>query len=154
MLFIGADHAGFNLKENLKKYLKKARIQFQDRGTFSTTSVDYPDIAAKVARLVQKSLKNRGVLICGSGVGMNIAANKIKGIRAVCCESPTCARLARWHNQVNILTLGARIISAKKARQILSVWLKTEASTAARHQRRIRKIHHLEGRWLRLSPRF
>ena len=145
MLYIGADHAGFRLKENIKQYLEKARVQYQDLGTFSISSVDYPDIAKKVALSVQKSPKDKGVLICASGTGMSIAANKIKGIRAVSCQSAACARLARQDDNANVLTLGAKLVSAKQARQILLVWLKTSASTATRHLRRIKKIHKLEG---------
>lgn len=144
MLIIGADHAGFNLKENLKEYFKKARIQYQDVGTFSPKPVDYPDIAQRAALLVKKSTSHRGLLICSSGAGMSIAANKIKGIRAVNCESTACAKKSRQDDAANILTLGARILSTKQARQILATWLKTRASRAKRHQRRIKKIHQLE----------
>lgn len=144
MLIIGADHAGFRLKESLKQYLKKARVHYQDVGTFSLEPIDYPDIAQKAALLVKKLPSNRGLLICGSGVGMSIAANKIKGIRAVSCESTVCAKSSRKDDAANILTLGARILNDKQARQILSTWLKTRASQAKRHQRRIKKIHQLE----------
>lgn len=150
MLIIGADHAGFNLKEKIKLYLKRARIPFKDVGTFSPKPVDYPDIAQKAALLVKKLPGRRGLLICGSGTGMCIAANKIKGIRAVSCESTACAKSSRQDDAAHILALGARILSVKQARQILSIWLKTKASRAERHQRRIKKIHQLEGsKWLK-----
>lgn len=145
MLIIGADHDGFRLKESIKEYLKKTRMPFKDVGTFSTAPVDYPDIAQKAAGLVKQSGSNKGVLICDSGTGMAIAANKVKKIRAASCESVICAKRSRQDDDANILALGAKIIRPEKANRILSAWLNAKASKAKRHLRRVKKIHNLEG---------
>lgn len=137
---IGSDHAGFKLKEGLIEYLNKKRIAFKDFGTHSEAPCDYPDIAFPVARVVAARKFDRGILICGSGVGMTIAANRIKGARAVNISDLYTARQSREHGNSNILCLAGRKIRKGKALKILEVWLKTPFSGEERHLRRINKI--------------
>lgn len=137
---IGSDHAGFKLKEGLVEYLKKKRIAFKDFGTHSEKPCDYPDIAFPVARAVAARKFDRGILICGSGVGMAIAANRIKGARAVNINDLYTARQSREHGNSNILCLAGRKIGKGKALKILEVWLRTPFSGEERHLRRINKI--------------
>lgn len=140
---IGSDHAGFELKDVITRWLNKSEYEVSDKGTFSTESVDYPDFAAKVAQEVAQGKTERGILICGSGIGVTIAANKIKGIRAANCYNEEIAALSRAHNDTNVLALGARFINADLALRITEVWLKQEFE-GGRHQRRIEKISRLE----------
>ena len=137
---IGSDHAGFELKQKIVQYLKKKKITVKDFGTYSEQSCDYSDFAFPVARAVAGKKFDRGILICGSGVGMSVAANRIKGVRAVNVNDLYTARQSRQHGKANILCLGGRRLSAAKALKILSVWLKTPFSGKARHLRRIKKI--------------
>ena len=137
---IGADHAGFKLKEIIKAYLKRKKIEFKDFGTCSEESVDYPDYAIPVARAVANGEYDRGILICGSGVGMTIAANKTAGIRAVNAYDTYSAKQSRQHGDCNVLCLAGRKLSKAKATKIVDVWLKTEFSGDPRHLRRIRKL--------------
>jgi len=137
---IGSDHAGFSLKENLKEYLKEKGIECQDFGTYMGEVVDYPDIAFKVASAVADGNFDRGILICGTGIGMSIVANKVKGVRASLCEDLFSARYSREHNDANILTLGAWKIGFRMAREITEVWLETPFSQIGDHVRRIKKI--------------
>jgi len=137
---IGSDHAGFKLKSEIIRYLKKRRISFKDYGSTSEESVDYPDFGFAVARAVARGRFDRGILICGSGVGMTIVANKIKGIRAVNAYDPYTARQSREHGDCNVLCLAGRKLSRARAMKIVDVWLKTEFSNEERHLRRIRKI--------------
>ncbi len=141
---IGSDHAGFELKEAVCKYLKSLGVVFKDFGTFSTDSVDYPEYAFAVASAVSKGEFDRGILICGTGLGMSIVANKVKGIRAADCMTPFLAEISRRHNNANILTMGGRILSAEEAQDIVHVWLETPFD-GGRHQRRVNKIHQLTG---------
>ena len=138
-IFISSDHAGFKLKENIKKYLSKNNISFQDMGPSSDTKVDYPDFAHKVAKKVKTSKKNMGILVCGSGMGMNIAANRHKNIRAAQCFNLKSTKLSRLHNDANIITLGSRLISKKNALKFIGIFLKTKFE-GGRHSKRIRKI--------------
>ena len=138
-IFISSDHAGFNLKEEIKIYLEKKKLKYQDLGPNSNTRVDYPDYAHKVARKVKVNKNNIGILVCGSGTGMNIAANKHKNIRAAQCFNLKSTKLSRLHNDANIITLGARLITKKNAIKFLSVFLKTRFD-GGRHLKRIRKI--------------
>ena len=141
---IGADHRGFPLKAKLISFLKTKGVQVRDVGAYETDPPsDYPDIAGKVAREVAAGRVDRGILICGTGIGMSISANKIRGIRAAHCTSSKEAFLSRAHNDANVLTMGAMTTPAKKARQILGVWLKTRAE-GGRHRRRVLKIARLE----------
>ena len=136
-IFIGSDHGGFKLKEALKKIFAK-KIILIDLGTDSEKSVDYPDFAKKVALKVKKE-KAKGILLCGTGIGVSIAANKIKGIRAALVYDKTTARLAKQHNDANIVCLGGRTTSEKDAWQIVNIWLSGKFEKG-RHLRRIKKI--------------
>ena len=138
-IFISSDHAGYNLKEKIKIYLNKKRYRFEDMGPFNNNSVDYPDYAHKVAKKVKKSKNNIGILICGTGLGMNIAANKHKNIRAAQCFNLKSTKLSRLHNDANIITLGSRLISKKNALRFISVFLNTKFD-GGRHLKRVKKI--------------
>ncbi|MBU0760934.1 MAG: ribose 5-phosphate isomerase B [Nanoarchaeota archaeon] len=145
-IFLASDHAGFKLKEKLKTYLQKLH-QVEDLGPFSyNPKDDYPDFASKVARKVSKNKNSKGILVCSSGVGMAIAANKFRGIRAVTAYDAFTARFSREHNNTNILALRAKNFSFEKTKKIISIWLKTPFSNEERHKRRIRKI----GKWTTL----
>lgn len=137
---LGSDHAGYKLKEIIKAYLKRKKIDFEDFGTTSEESVDYPDFGFAVAKAVAKGEFDRGILFCGSGVGMAIIANKVKGIRAVNAYNTYTAKQSRQHGDCNVLCLAGRRLSKAKATKIVDVWLKTEFSGEERHLRRIRKI--------------
>jgi len=137
---IGSDHAGFKAKEIIKAYLKRKKIEFKDFGTTSEESVDYPDFGYPVARAVARGEFDRGILICGSGVGMTIVANKVKGIRAVLAHDTYTAKQSRQHGDCNVLCLAGRKLTKAKANKIVDVWLKTDFSGEERHLRRIRKI--------------
>ena len=138
-IFISSDHAGFRLKEALKSYLKRKKLDFQDFGPKNDNSVDYPDYAHKVAKKVRLSKKNVGILICGSGTGMNIAANKHKNIRAAQCFNIKSTKLSRLHNNANIITLGSRLITKKNALKFVSIFLNTKFD-GGRHLKRVKKI--------------
>lgn len=140
---IGADHAGFELKEKLKQRLLQQGVEVDDRGTLDNNSVDYPDFAAAVGREVASGRAERGLLVCGSGIGMAVAANKVPGVRAANITTEEEARLSREHNDLNVLTMGARILQEDQAFRILEAWLTTEFA-GGRHQRRVEKISELE----------
>ena len=142
-LVIGADHAGFKLKQDLVEHLKKKGYDIQDVGTFDETSVDYPDYAEKVGRRVAEGAFPKGVLVCGSGAGVSIAANKIQGIRAATANDIESAKLIRAHNDANVLTIGSRLVDTEMALRILDTWLETEFE-GGRHQRRVEKITKIE----------
>ncbi len=142
---IGADHAGVALKEHVKQVLTSRGIAFDDLGTLSTESVDYPDFAAAVSRKVASGEYDRGILTCGSGIGMAIAANKIPGIRAASIQDEDSARLSREHNDINVLSLGERNTGASTARRIVEIFLDTPFA-GGRHQRRVDKINALDHR--------
>ena len=136
---LGADHAGFALKEALKGWLAGRGHGVLDLGTASTDSVDYPDFAVEVARAVASGTVQRGVLVCGTGIGMAITANKVPGVRAALCDSVYTARLSREHNDANVLCLGGRLTGPEMAQDILAVWLDA-AFAGGRHERRVGKI--------------
>ena len=138
-IFISSDHAGFKLKETIKDYLRNKKVKFEDLGPKDDSSVDYPDYAHKVARKVKSRKSNVGILVCGSGTGMNIAANKHKNIRAAQCFNLKSTKLSRLHNDANIITLGSRLITKKNALKFISVFLNTKFE-GGRHLRRVRKI--------------
>ena len=138
---LASDHAGYELKEAIKEYLSEHEII--DFGTCSTEPMDYPDTGFKAAEAVAKGDCERGILICGSGLGMSIVANKVKGIRAALCHSVELARLSRQHNDANILVLQGRFISKYLARDIINTWFSTEFSEG-RHINRINKIKKYE----------
>ncbi len=137
---IGSDHAGYALKQELIGYLKKHGLEYRDYGTDSEASCDYPDFAFPVARAVAAGEFERGILICGSGVGVTITANRVKGIRAVNVNNLYTARQSREHGDANVLCLAGKRLPVKKALRILEVWLKTPFSGDERHLRRIRKL--------------
>lgn len=140
---LGADHAGFELKEQIKQHLQQKQIQVQDQGTTSTDSVDYPDFASKVAHKVSERQADLGILVCGSGIGMAISANKVHGIRAANVSSEYEAQMSREHNNANILALGSRILDRERAFHIVDKWLATEFA-GGRHERRLEKIAEIE----------
>ncbi|MBW6514032.1 MAG: ribose 5-phosphate isomerase B [Candidatus Syntrophosphaera sp.] len=139
---IAADHAGFELKEAIKAAFPEH--EFSDFGTHSVDSMDYPDTGAPAARAVASGQAERGILICGSGIGMSITANKVPGIRAALCTNTDVARLSRMHNDANILCLAGRFTAIPYAREIVNAWLNTEFE-GGRHQNRIQKITDIEG---------
>jgi len=138
-VILGSDHAGFELKQNLKEFLSAQNFQVEDVGCFSNESCDYPDFAKAVAEKVLKE-NSAGILVCGAGIGMSIAANKVRGIRAANCYSIETAKLAREHNNANILCLGARLLEKQKAFEIAKAFLETEFSNEERHKKRTEKI--------------
>ena len=138
-IFISSDHAGFKLKEFIKIYLSKKKLSFQDLGPNNGNKVDYPDYAHKVAKKVNINKNNVGILVCGSGTGMNIAANKHKKVRAAQCFNTKSTKLSRLHNDANIITLGARLISKKNALKFVSIFLNTNFD-GGRHLKRVKKI--------------
>ena len=138
-IFISSDHAGYKLKEQIKKYLHRKKIKFKDLGPYSIQSVDYPLYAHKVAREVKKNKKNIGILVCGSGTGMSITANKHKNIRAALCFNAKSTKLSRLHNDANVITLGARLLSKKNALTFIDIFLKTKFE-GGRHLKRVKKI--------------
>jgi ribose 5-phosphate isomerase B len=142
-IIIGADHAGFQLKEIIKSFLEEKGWVVSDIGTDSEASVDYPDFGAVVAKSVSSGLFSRGILVCGSGVGMAIVANKFPGIRAAVCLDTETARLSRLHNDANVLIFAGRRTAPETARQIAEVWLETPFE-GGRHQGRLDKIRALE----------
>jgi ribose 5-phosphate isomerase B len=142
---LGSDHAGFDLKERLKRCLDELQVTVEDCGCPSPESVDYPDIAETVARKVASGAADRGILVCGTGLGMAMAANKVAGIRAAPACSEETAALARGHNDANVLTLGGSTTPAEQAAAIVRVFLRTRFD-GGRHQRRIDKIAALERR--------
>ena len=136
---LGSDHGGFELKEFLKKELQNLNYQIKDFGCFSLESVDYPDIAIPLCKELQQGSLDRGILICGTGLGMSITANRFKGIRATLCNDLFSAKMSRKHNDSNLLCLGGRILGKDLAKEILKVWL-TEFFEGDRHIRRLNKI--------------
>lgn len=142
---IGSDHGGFQLKNEIVQLLVELQVNYQDLGVFTQESSDYPDIAARVARAVAAGEFDRGILLCGTGIGVSIAANKVRGIRAALCHDTYSARMAMEHNNSNILTMGGRVIGPDLAKEIVKAWLETSFSSAERHARRVSKIAALEG---------
>tara|TARA_B100000902_G_scaffold331142_1_gene328433 strand:- start:176 stop:601 length:426 start_codon:yes stop_codon:yes gene_type:complete len=138
-IFISSDHAGYKLKEFIKKNLLKKKLFFEDLGPSNDQSVDYPTYAHSLAKKVQKNRQNIGILVCGSGTGMNIVANKYRNIRAAQCFSVKSTKLSRLHNDANVITLGSRLISKKNALLFISIFLKTKFE-GGRHKRRLKKI--------------
>ncbi|MDD3839518.1 MAG: ribose 5-phosphate isomerase B [Clostridia bacterium] len=143
MIAIGSDHAGFKLKEDIKEFLEEKGYDFKDYGTFSEESMDYPDVAAQVARSVAGGECEKGIIICGTGIGVSMVANKIKGVRAALCGDCFSAQASRQHNNANVLTMGERVTGPGLARQIVEIWLTTEFE-GGRHKRRVDKISALE----------
>lgn len=144
MLAIGSDHGGYELKEAIIKYLDREKIAYRDFGTFSTESVDYSDIGYEVAKAVAKGEFETGIIICGTGIGISITANKVSGIRAALCANSYMARMAREHNNANVLALGGRVLGTDLALEIVKAFLNTPFSGEERHSRRINKIGIIE----------
>lgn len=141
---VGSDHGGFRLKNELVRFLKQRKIHVLDCGTFSEESVDYPDTAYKVARAVSTKKIPFGILICKSGIGNSIVANKLKNVRAALCYNLKAVRLSRRHNDANILVLGALFVSAARAKKMVEEWLTTPFE-GGRHAGRLKKIERIEG---------
>ncbi len=140
---LAADHAGFEDKENLKKTLDEIGVAYDDMGTYSCDSVDYPDYARKVGEAVAAGKFDRGLLVCGSGTGMAIAANKVPGIRAAVAWNEDIARLSRQHNNANVLSLPARFVPPDEIDKIVKAWLSADFE-GGRHERRVEKIEQIE----------
>lgn len=138
-IIIGSDHAGFNLKNEIKNYIKEIGYEIEDAGTYSTDSCDYPVIAKEVASRVAKKEFNKGILICGTGIGMSITANKVRGIRAAVVSDTCSAKMSRLHNDTNILCIGERIVGKELAKDIVKIWLDT-SFLGERHLNRINMI--------------
>lgn len=143
MIVLGSDHGGFELKEEIKRRLTEAGYPIEDLGCYNTNSVDYPDIAKTVGEAVAAGKYECGILFCGTGIGISIAANKVKGIRAAHCTDPYSARMARQHNNANIIALGGRITGSELAWEIVENYLKAEFM-GGRHEKRVAKITAME----------
>ena len=142
-IVIGSDHGGIHLKEVLKQHLAERGIEVHDAGTYTEESCDYPDIALQVCREITEGKAERGVLVCGTGIGMSMAANKVKGIRAALCGDVFSATMSREHNNANVICLGERVLGSGLAVCILDAWLDTEFA-GGRHERRVSKIMDIE----------
>ncbi len=140
---IGCDHAGVSMKHEIVPVLDELSIDWEDFGTKDEESVDYPDFGEKVSEAVSKGVVDRGILICGTGIGMSIVANKMPGIRAALCQEDYSAKMSRLHNDANVLVLPGRIIDQEKAREIVKTWFTTDFE-GGRHQRRLDKIKDIE----------
>lgn len=142
-LAIGCDHGGFELKEAVREYLDQHSISYKDFGAYSKESIDYAPIAAKAARCVASGEADYGVLICSTGIGISIAANKVRGVRAALCTNEFCAEMTRRHNNANILCMGGKVVDRETGLRLLEVFLNTEFE-GGRHQRRIDEIAQIE----------
>lgn len=143
MIAIGCDHGGFELKEHIIKHLEDKGVEFKDYGTYSEDSVDYPDYAKKVCNAITEGEADKGILICGTGIGISIAANKHKGIRAALCSDVYSTKMTRMHNDSNVICLGGRVTGRELAFMIIDTWLDTKFE-GGRHSMRIAKIHDIE----------
>ena len=143
MIAIGSDHGGYKLKEEIKKYLEEKEIEYIDCGTFNEESVDYPEIAKTVALEVQNGQCDKGIIICRSGIGMSMVANKFKGIRCAKCNDEQEAKFSRMHNNANMLALGADYMDSNKAVRIVRTWIATEFD-GGRHEQRLKIIEEIE----------
>ena len=142
---IGSDHAGFTRKQEILEHLQYQGHEVKDLGTYSKNSMDYPDVAVEVAKQVASKEVERGILVCGSGIGVSIVANKTEGVRAANCVNEEMASLSRQHNDANVLTLGERLVDTKTALSMVDIFLSTPFE-GGRHQQRVDKIHDLTGR--------
>lgn len=146
MLAIGSDHGGFELKEAIVKHLENKGVEFKDFGTYDAASVDYPDIASKVCKSILSGESESGILVCGTGIGISIAANKHKGIRAAVCSDEFSAKYTRLHNNANVLCLGGRVVGAGLATELVDIFLNT-GFEGGRHQTRLDKITEIENEY-------
>jgi len=144
IIAIASDHAGYDLKTEIRPFLEQIGLDVEDFGTYKNEAVDYPDYGILAARAVAQKKADLGIIMCGSGIGMSIVANKVEGIRAALCCTAEMAEMSRKHNDANILVLGGRMIDFDEAKKAVDVWLKT-AFEGGRHLRRINKIHQLTG---------
>ncbi|WP_457570256.1 ribose 5-phosphate isomerase B [Desulfurobacterium sp.] len=144
---LASDHGGFRLKEVIKNYLDELGIEYVDFGTYSEESVDYPDYALKAAESIINGETDRGIFICGTGIGISIAANKVPGIRAALCYNIFAAEMSRRHNNANVLALGGRVIGDELAKSIVKTWLDTPFD-GGRHERRVNKIAEIERKFV------
>lgn len=145
---IGSDHAGYKLKQEISDLLTSEQIPFEDFGVCTSDPVDYPDVAILVGEAVAQGKFDRGILICGSGIGMSITANKVPGIRAALCGDTYCAKFSRIHNNSNILVLGERVTGVAIALDVVRTWIATEYPGEPRHARRIEKISEIEKKFV------
>lgn len=145
MIAIGSDHGGYALKQVIIEYLNELKYEYKDMGCYDENSVDYPDIAEKVCKTITSDEASLGILVCGTGIGMNICANKIKGIRAAQCSDTFSAKMTRRHNNSNVLTLGGRVVGPELAKEIVREFLTNEFE-GERHERRVNKIIALENK--------
>lgn len=143
MLLIASDHGGLELKEAVQKFLEERHVAVRDLGTSNNDSVDYPDFGEKVARAISRGQVEKGILICGTGIGMSIVANKFPGVRAALISDEFTARMSKEHNNANIVVMGGRVLSPEKARAMVAAWLDGEFE-GGRHQRRLEKIAAIE----------
>ena len=141
---LGSDHAGFAYKEEIKRYLKQKGMEVSDFGTRSIDSTDYPIYAVKVGQAVASKNVDLGILICGTGIGMSIAANKVKGVRAAACQSNFCVQATKEHNNANVLCLGSRSNTIDEVLEFVDIFVNTPYSKGERHQKRIDLIHQFE----------
>ena len=147
MIAVGCDHGGYDLKVEVLKHLDEKGVQYKDFGTYSNDSVDYPVYAEKVANAVVSGECELGLLFCGTGIGISIAANKVKGVRAACCSDNFSVEMTRLHNNANILCLGGRVVSPEKGIELVDLFLSTPFSGDERHQRRIDLVTALEEKY-------
>jgi ribose 5-phosphate isomerase B len=147
MIALGADHGGFELKEAIKKHLDEKGVEYIDCGAYSPESIDYAPIAQKTCEKVTSGECEKAILCCGTGIGISMAANKVRGIRACCCSDLFSAEMTRLHNNANILCLGGRVVTEEKAKELVDIFLDTPFSCEERHQRRIDQITDLENRF-------
>lgn len=140
MIAVGSDHGGFELKQEILAYLEELGYEYKDYGNYDKQSCDYPEFARKVTGAITEGEAEKGILICGTGIGISIAANKVKGIRCALCHDCFSAEATRLHNDSNVLAMGGRIVGGELAKKIVKTWLETEFSNEERHQRRINLI--------------
>ena len=145
MIALGCDHGGYQLKQEIMAWLEKNHFEYKDYGCFDTEAVDYPIYARLVGHAVADGECEKGILICGTGVGISLAANKVKGVRACVCSEPFSAKLSRQHNNTNILAFGARVVGVELAKMIVDQWLEAEFE-GGRHQRRVDMLMAIEER--------
>lgn len=145
IVYIGADHAGYEVKSHVIDYVSNMGYSVIDKGTFTSDSVDYPDFGVAVGKAVADNPGSTGIIICGTGIGISIAANKVKGVRAALCTTPLHAEMARKHNNANVLSMGARMTGLKEMESIIDTWFANDFE-GGRHQKRVDKIHSLTGK--------
>ncbi|WP_010258345.1 ribose 5-phosphate isomerase B [Treponema primitia] len=144
MIVLASDHAGFEMKQEISRYLEELKLPFKDLGPTTNGRTDYPKWGYLAAKAVSSGECDRGIIICGTGVGMSLSANKVKGIRCVACTDCYTAMLSRQHNNTNMLALGARVLGIDLAKLLVKIWLETEFERGGRHEQRVNKIMKIE----------